>query len=598
MKLHYTILLLVITSRICSQNEIHPKEKNNSSTSLNIQVFAEREATLEYFAEPDSTGLHARLKMPQDPNAISSKSTPILPYPIIFIHGLISSSDTWNSFTDYLDSKFGFTYGGRLDYCLNFDRNDSTANTLSGILSGKGKDMGSFSSTLIPGDYYCVNFDVGYNGSVHPNGSTYDVRSNQSAIAKQGMAVKWAIKAVLEATGRDKVILMGHSMGGLASREYLQNPDLWQADGAHHVAKLVTTGTPHGGSNTTSYGLPIGGLSEQSEAIRDLRASYYYSKDRGVYLWGGSEIQNTTSMNDNRYGFYNVDVNCNETNNEKIIGLNEKNIPADVDYACIVGKCTGCLISSEAGDGVVAATNADLKIIYTTAAIQQFYYETYAAIEIHTSLPGQVIQNMQGLDEPNEFNLEYNIALETNYKGFTTVQSIAGKPDEDHYQFNIQASGSLSVQVNKTDLTDLTMDIYDASYTKICPTVHSSGSTTINYAKDVLPGYYHLVFTNLPTNYSYLHPYNFIVNNTTTGIEESYTKNIFIYPNPVSNLLNLYLENYGSMSEPIIITDCLGQEVMKTAYSTSLDVSKLSTGVYFMKIKRSEEMEVIRFVKD
>ena len=63
--------------------------------------------------------------------------------------------------------------------------------------------------------------------------------------------VKWAIYYVLQLTGRDKVILMGHSMGGLAAREYLQNPSNWQLDGQTHVAKLVTTGTPHGGSNAS-----------------------------------------------------------------------------------------------------------------------------------------------------------------------------------------------------------------------------------------------------------------------------------------------------------------------------------------------------------
>jgi len=80
-----------------------------------------------------------------------------------------------------------------------------------------------------------------------------DVLSNQSAIAKQGVALKVVIQHVLSLTGRDKVILMGHSMGGLASREYLQNPDNWTDPYInHHVAKLVTTGTPHGGSNSTA----------------------------------------------------------------------------------------------------------------------------------------------------------------------------------------------------------------------------------------------------------------------------------------------------------------------------------------------------------
>jgi pimeloyl-ACP methyl ester carboxylesterase len=593
MKLFYFLLLLFIGSNIFSQNEIPLKEKKNAAN--NAFVFAKRDATLEYLTAPDSAGMRSPMKMPVDPD---SKTAPIIPYPIILIHGLISSATTWSTFTTDLDNKFGFTYGGRLDYCLNFDRNDSTANTLFGTLPGVGEDIGAFSSTLIPGDYYCVNFDVGYDGSVHPDGNVYDVRSNQSAIAKQGMAIKWAIKAVLEATGRDKVILMGHSMGGLAARAYLQNPDLWQAGGNHHVAKLVTTGTPHGGSNTSAFGFPIGGLSEQSEAIRDLRASYYYSTDKGIYLWGGVEIQNATHMNDG-YGFYNVDVNCNGVINEQIVGLNEKNIPSDADYACIIGKCTGCLIATEAGDGVVPAANADLKLIYTTAAIHQFYYTAYAATEIHTALPGQTFQNMQGLDEPSEFNLAYTVALETTYTGFTTIQPVGGKAlDEDHYQFKINQPGTLSVKVNKTDLTDLTADVYDASYSNVCATVHSPGSTTINFSLPVIPGNYYLVLSNTATNTSYLHPYNFILNSTTTaGIGENQIKNTVLCPNPVSTVLNLYIKKqYGN--ESFVILNNMGQEVMKVPYSTSIDVSKLAKGIYFLKLKELEGMEVIRFVKE
>jgi len=40
-------------------------------------------------------------------------------------------------------------------------------------------------------------------------------------------------------------------MGGLASREYIQNTSNWQSDNVHHVAKLLTVGTPHGGSNAS-----------------------------------------------------------------------------------------------------------------------------------------------------------------------------------------------------------------------------------------------------------------------------------------------------------------------------------------------------------
>ena len=53
--------------------------------------------------------------------------------------------------------------------------------------------------------------------------------------------------------------------------------------GNHHVAKLLTIGTPHGGSNASTFGLVGDGY---SEAVRDLRWSYS-NGNAGVYLFGG-----------------------------------------------------------------------------------------------------------------------------------------------------------------------------------------------------------------------------------------------------------------------------------------------------------------------
>lgn len=54
------------------------------------------------------------------------------------------------------------------------------------------------------------------------------------------------IEAVLAATGSEKLILLGHSMGGLASRAYLRK------HGNRRVARLITLGTPHHGSRLAS----------------------------------------------------------------------------------------------------------------------------------------------------------------------------------------------------------------------------------------------------------------------------------------------------------------------------------------------------------
>ena len=50
------------------------------------------------------------------------------------------------------------------------------------------------------------------------------------------------IDSIRTATGADRVVLVGHSMGGLVSRAYLRR------FGGDRVAKLVTIGTPHHGS--------------------------------------------------------------------------------------------------------------------------------------------------------------------------------------------------------------------------------------------------------------------------------------------------------------------------------------------------------------
>lgn len=63
----------------------------------------------------------------------------------------------------------------------------------------------------------------------------------------QGIARR--IDEVLAATGTRQVILVGHSMGGLASRAYLRR------HGIGKVARLVTLGSPHCGSRLARLGL-------------------------------------------------------------------------------------------------------------------------------------------------------------------------------------------------------------------------------------------------------------------------------------------------------------------------------------------------------
>lgn len=58
-----------------------------------------------------------------------------------------------------------------------------------------------------------------------------------------------AVDELCRDAGTDQVVILAHSMGGLAARAYLR------ADGDRRVAKLITLGSPHRGTGLANFGL-------------------------------------------------------------------------------------------------------------------------------------------------------------------------------------------------------------------------------------------------------------------------------------------------------------------------------------------------------
>ena len=479
-----------------------------------LQAMKPRPADYEYLSAPDSLGVRHQLKMP---NIAANKKTLAaeckLPYPIIFIHGLNSGSETWNDFTNFMVVNYLLTYGGRFDISLNNDNDKYHANLNVYPNPLVGADIAMWgSSSNIPknGDYFYVNFAVNSNGAYDEACANL---SNQSAIAKQGKALQNVIQEVMQLTGRDKVVLMGHSMGGLAAREYLQNSSNWQIDGQHHIAKLVTTGTPHGGSNVNYPDLTwFTSLipDKYSEAMRDLRTKYSLSLEPGVFLRGGIESQNI--MNDIGLpgnNFYNFDVNCNGIIGENIKGLNEKYPQYDLDYSCIIGEGIG----SAVGDGVVTSSSANLNTIYPNITQNIF---TISAN--HLQLPSQSYKNMQGLDEPNSYNLAYGIDFGKNYNGFITEQSVVGSTDWDDYKFTISNTSNVSITIDTPSTVNLKARIIASDYSQI-GSIHSNNSNgNITFYQNNLPvgNYFLEIFADPVSNSNY--NYAFSLSKTSTPV--------------------------------------------------------------------------------
>lgn len=566
-----TIITLFSISIVCSQNI----------------VFKPRPAEFEFQEIRNDSIFY--LKSVDVTNKLIFESK--LPYPIIFIHGLNSSSSTWDTSTAYFNSQYGMTFGGRFDFCLNADGNHGTANL--NMYPTPGADIAAFETTMINGDYYTINFNVNTDGSI---GTA--ALSNQSAIYKQGIAVKKTIERVMQLTGKNKVILVGHSMGGLASRQYLQNSTYWQSDNAHHVAKLLTLGTPHGGSNASDTGLGwFAGIDTKSEAIRDLKISYYYSGDAGRFLYGGLEVNNSSNMNEHLFGadFYNYDVNCSGNIGDNVVGLNSKLIDNNIDFSSVIGRITGGTT-----DGVVAEPQSIMDTYYTslTYPTKYFYFNSgFDFIENHTELPGYYYQIMQGLDEPNFKELAYVVNTNKVYNGFTTVQSNSSDADQDFYKFTI-SGGTMTTTVDISSINTSVMNasVLDSSGNLIGTIVNNVGSN-LSFVRTLIPGDYFLkIVSTSPTNTNYQTPYNFIIS-PTLGISENEINKINFYPNPVKDVL--YLDNF-SISKATIYS-LIGQqlEVKEFDVPTSMiDISKYAKGIYLITLESENQSQTIKVIKE
>lgn len=570
--------LLFISSIVFSQNE-------------RIE-FKPRFADFEYFEYRNDSIFP--LKTPIQ-NTTSRVFESKLPYPIIFIHGLNSSSETWNTSTDYYDTQYGFTFGGRFDFCLNADNNNTTTN--KNFYPTAGADIAAFESLVQNGDYYYVNFNVNPNGAV---GTT--VLSNQSAIAKQGAAVRVAVQRVMEVTGKDKVILVGHSMGGLASREYIQNSYNWQSDNQHHVAKLLTLGTPHGGSNASDN--PIAfftSVSPQSEAIRDLKTTYYYSGEGSHFLFGGLEVQNSASMNDNSNSpdFFNSDINCNGILGENIQGLNQKPIDNLIDFSCVIGRITNAFGSNVTTDGVVPEPSSNMNTYLTglTYPAKLFYFNSgYDLIENHTELPGYPYQMMQGLDEPNFKELAYGIQTNKNYIGYTTVQNPTGA-DNDYFKFTVTDNVNAIVNVSSIVTSAMNGTILNSAGTAVGASQNNSGAT-ISFTRTLAPGDYYLKLTSTnPTNTNYTTPYQFNITTTLSADDTSFESFVF-YPNPVKDILNLENITLSKATVYSVLGQLIETKTFENATSNTLDLSSLESGIYLIVLENDSQQKTIKVIKE
>ena len=75
-----------------------------------------------------------------------------------------------------------------------------------------------------------------------------------------------------------------------------------------------------------------------------------------------------------------------------------------------------------------------------------------------------------------------------------------------------------------------------------------------------------------------------------TNVSE-YVRDIKVFPNPVSSVLSV------NKKVDLEIFNYLGNKIISAKQISSLDVSRLTPGIYIMHVIHNEKVSVIRFVK-
>jgi pimeloyl-ACP methyl ester carboxylesterase len=346
--------------------------------------------------------------------------------------------------------------------CLNFDENEATA-VMAGDTSFVGWADYADAGTFIEPDSSDRLFVMNFDHTLFPSSASgsYD-NSNASAIRKQGAMLGSVIRRVLELTGREKVVLVGHSMGGLEIREYLQREEggsrIWWADptdgeAGHHVALVVTTGTPHTGSEYGAWGSTFA----LAEAVRDLRYIHYHNEMApglvqtpvdGIYLFGGPETDanpETPPGIPTPILYANRDINCDGDDGDTIVGVSQSfrdnpamALPDNIRYVWIVSEDA----ATPGSDGVV---EVDRQWLHETGdAVPAGAADTLMTSVHHVDEPADVPSLLRGLDEPDMMDGALPVAAG---EADPAVAGIASGPqggtesDVDWYRFEAVADG-------------------------------------------------------------------------------------------------------------------------------------------------------------
>jgi Secretion system C-terminal sorting domain/Fibronectin type III domain/Bacterial pre-peptidase C-terminal domain len=360
--------------------------------------------------------------------------------------------------------------------------------------------------------------------------------------------------------------------------------------------KLNTSATwINASTNTTAISLTISGLSQGS--IYDYRVIANCAAGSGNYV--SAQFTTTTP------------ATCNAPT-----GLTATNVTAttsSISWAAVAGAANYAvdykLNSSATWISAATATTATSISLSALTAGSLYDYRVRAnctAVSLNSAYTSAQFTTLAASTCPGSYDVATNgtsagaavIPFNTDIKGLINPAN-----DIDYYKFVITTAGTATITLS-TLPADYDVRLYSSNGTTQLAISQNGGTTAETITRTYTAGtYYVRVYGyNGANNATSCYTLKVQLGSATAPEIVTNIKGVIkLYPNPVSNILNVSVLGEVSTAASLQIIDANGRTVMvKNIINNpqAIDISKLGKGVYMIKLKNGKNNLYSKFVKE
>jgi hypothetical protein len=273
--------------------------------------------------------------------------------------------------------------------------------------------------------------------------------------------------------------------------------------------------------------------------------------------------------------------------------------PSGVDYDLTIYNSAGTQIGSSAGSTAtetVSLTNQAagtyyIKIIGYNGANSATCYTITATTAVVTGCSSTYDVSTNGT-----FSGAATVPFNTNVTGL-----ISPTGDIDYYKFVITTGGTATATLT-TLPGDYDLQLLSSNGTTQLAISQNGGTTSETISRTYTAGTYYLrVYGyNGANSATSCYTLRVALGTASKGNELIVSNKISVFPNPVSTNFTIRIDNLKGMAD-IRLFDIYGKMVMQRSsanMNTQLDIAKLPSGIYLVKVINGEKESTVKIVKE